>query len=94
MIPFFRGDIATPHGFFTRKGGVSEGAYSSLNCSVFGKDDPEHVAENRLRAARAIGATPSSLTGVRQVHGARVITVASPLDATAGIEADAMVTDQ
>lgn len=94
MIPFFRGDIATPHGFFTREGGVSEGAYSSLNCSVFGKDDPEHVTENRSRAARAIGAIPSSLTGVRQVHGTRVVTVNSPLDAAVQIEADAMVTDQ
>jgi len=44
-----------PHGFFTRRGGVSRGAFAALNCSLSGQDDPEAVAENRARAARALG---------------------------------------
>ena len=38
------------HGFFTRRGGVSTGAYASLNCGLRSEDDPAHVAENRERA--------------------------------------------
>ena len=26
------------HGFFTRRGGVSQGSYASLNCSLSGND--------------------------------------------------------
>ncbi|MCX8133816.1 MAG: peptidoglycan editing factor PgeF [Roseococcus sp.] len=80
------------HGFFTRRGGVSAGAYASLNCGPRSGDDPAHVAENRARAARALGAAPERLVGLRQVHGA-VVVEADPLQATPP-EADALVTDR
>jgi YfiH family protein len=86
--------LAAPHGFFTREGGVSQGAYASLNCGLSGADDPVLVAENRARAAQAIGAAPARLLGLKQVHGARVITAALPWAAGSGAEADAMVTDR
>lgn len=35
------------HAFFTRKGGVSEGVYDSLNGGVGSKDTPHNVGENR-----------------------------------------------
>ena len=45
--------LAAPHRFFTRNGGVSTGAYASLNCS-FTSDDPDNVRENRARVARVL----------------------------------------
>ena len=80
------------HGFFTRAGGVSEGPYASLNCSLSGQDRRDAVLENRARAARAVGAAPECLVGLTQVHGAAVVTVTDAWPAGAGAQADAMVT--
>ena len=67
--------LRVPHGFFTRQGGVSEGPYASLNCSLSGGDSRDAVLENRARAAHAVGARPDDLVGLMQVHGADVIEV-------------------
>ncbi len=82
------------HGFFTRAGGVSEGPYASLNCSLSGRDRMEAVLENRARAARAVGADPALLVGLTQVHGAHVVRVTAPWPVGAGPQADAMATDR
>jgi polyphenol oxidase len=83
-----------PHGFFTRRGGVSEGPYASLNGNLASHDRPEAVHENRARAARAIGAEPAALLGLAQVHGARAVAVTEPWAAGEGPHADAIVTDR
>ncbi len=83
---------ATRHGFFTRQGGVSAGNFASLNCSDRSPDNPEHVAENRARAARALGFTPEQLIGVHQVHGIAVAVLESPWQTRP--QADAMVTNR
>jgi len=57
------------HAFFTRRGGVSTGAYRSLNLSFAVGDDPEAVAANRRRVQQALGL--DSLAGAAQVHGGR-----------------------
>ena len=80
--------LTAPHGFFTRRGGVSTGAYASLNCGLRSEDDPAAVTENRARAMHALGAT--SLRALRQVHGAAVANADRPWDIPP--EADAMVT--
>lgn len=77
------------HGFFTRRGGVSTGAYAELNCGLRGDDPPENVAENRARVARAMGAEPGALRSLRQVHGSRVVEADTPWDVLP--EADGMV---
>lgn len=82
--------LSARHGFFTRRGGVSTGAYAALNCGLRGEDDPAAVAENRARAARAIGAAPEALRSLRQVHGAAVVEAHTPWESLP--EADAMVT--
>jgi polyphenol oxidase len=92
--PLRSADLAVPHGFFTRLGGVSGGPYASLNCSLSGQDSPDAVLENRARAARAIGAKPDGLVGLTQVHGAAVAHVKTPWRPGAGPPADAMVTDR
>jgi hypothetical protein len=86
--------IALPHGFFTRRGGVSTGAFASLNCSLSGRDDRDAVLENRGRVARSLGVDPGCLLGLTQVHGTRVVTVTQPWAAGQGEKADAMVTDR
>lgn len=82
------------HGFFTRQGGVSAGLYASLNAGPGSQDDLAHVAENRARAAQAMGASAASLCTLYQVHGAEVITVTQTWDTEARPKADAMVTDR
>ena len=86
--------LAARHGFFTRIGGVSSGPFASLNCSLSGHDSRESVLENRARAARALGADPASLVGLRQVHGIDVVRVEAPWVPGAGPSADGMVTDR
>lgn len=86
--PLLRG---TAHGFFGRAGGVSEGIHAGLNCGAGSDDDPEAVAENRARVARALGLAPSRLAFVHQTHSARVATVGETVPQPAP-KADAMVT--
>ena len=90
---FLAAGLPVPHGFFTRRGGVSEGPYASLNCSLSSADAREAVLENRARAARAIGAEPGLLLGLTQVHGAEVARVAAPWAPGEGPRGDAAVTD-
>ena len=86
--------LAVPHGFFTRRGGVSRGGYASLNCSLSSGDARESVLENRARAAHAIDVVPSNLVGLTQVHGTDAIPVTAAWEPGTGPRADAMVTDR
>ena len=83
----------------TRHGGVSAGAYATLNLSFGVGDRPQDVLENRRRAAAALGADLADFVFGSQVHGAvaRVVTRADrgrgAAVADAGVgEADALVT--
>lgn len=80
-----------PHGFLTRRGGVSQGVCAGLNTGFGSGDDADLVAENRRRAndAAAPGAT---LVGLYQVHGADVVEVTAPWPDDDRPHADAMVT--
>jgi len=82
------------HGFFTRQGGVSDGSFSSLNCSESSRDVPENVVENRRRVAQALGVDGDHLMICRQMHSACVRVITSPFYAQNRPEADAMVTDR
>ncbi len=86
--------LPVAHGFFTRQGGVSAGPYASLNCSRSSQDSPELVLRNRARAARSIGADPTNLVGLTQVHGATAVRVTEPWAPGAGPHADGLVTDR
>ena len=69
------------HGFFTRQGGVSAGAYHSLNVSLAVGDGQEQVAENLDRMRQALGL--ARLAGAAQVHGGRAAVITSPDQARA-----------
>ena len=79
------------HGFFTRRGGVSEGVYASLNCGLGSNDDKARVHENRRRAMREIGLTEDTLRTVYQAHSASVVTITDSAENTAAAKADALV---
>jgi YfiH family protein len=83
--------------FTERAGGVSRGAFQSLNLGLLTEDEPTRVSTNRSRVCAALG-IPSFASG-RQVHGARVARIglrragagfSDPADAVAG--ADGLVT--
>ncbi len=68
-------DVELPGGrvaFSTRRGGVSEGPYSSLNLGILTDDDQDHVAENRTLLAGDIGLDPQRIAMGWQVHGADI----------------------
>jgi polyphenol oxidase len=73
-VPLLRWDARGPFevAFSTRRGGVSTGAYDSLNLGLLTADRPENVEENRRRLCDAVGAAPERLAMNRQVHAATV----------------------
>lgn len=91
-MEFYTAKLPARHGFFTRQGGVSAGAFASLNCGISSADDIANVRQNRARVAAEMGVAPEHLLGVKQVHGVAVVTVTEPWDFGAGPAADAMVT--
>jgi YfiH family protein len=83
----------TRHGFFGRRGGASSGIYAGLNCGPGSSDQQEVVALNRARVADAMGAAPSRLLSLNQVHSADVV-VAGPEGWVERPRADAAVTTE
>lgn len=72
----------------TRKGGVSRGAWQSLNLADHVADDPMAVGENRRRLAAELS-LPAEPAWLRQVHGCEVVGPES-----AGCDADACSTTE
>ncbi len=58
--------------FSTRVGGVSEGAYESLNLGILTADDPERVVENRRLLTQEVGIDAGRTQMAWQRHGAEV----------------------
>lgn len=81
------------HGFFGRRGGVSEGLYESLNCGIGSRDDPGHVMANRAIVAAAAGTAAQNILTLYQVHGTQCLSVHEGWGLDARPQADAMVTD-
>jgi polyphenol oxidase len=77
--------------FTTRAGGVSEGAYASLNLGRKSGDVSENADENRRIACAAIGADVAQLALNYQVHSTRVVRAAP---AMRGEHADGLWTDE
>jgi purine-nucleoside/S-methyl-5'-thioadenosine phosphorylase / adenosine deaminase len=73
-VPVLRWDAPGPYtvAFSMRLGGVSLGAYESLNLGRSTHDDSAKVDENRRRLCETVGAKPERLSLNRQVHAATV----------------------
>jgi YfiH family protein len=68
--------------FTTRRGGVSEGPYASLNLGLWTDDEAGRVRENRERVRAEVGA--QRLAQGRQVHGTRVVVDAQDIEEADG----------
>jgi len=85
---------AIAHGFFGRRGGVSEGLYTSLNCGPGSNDDRANVVENRRRVVDALASGGSAkLVTLYQIHSPHAVAVTTPWEIGAQPEADAMATN-
>jgi YfiH family protein len=75
-IPLLRPEWPVPDGIHaavtTRDGGVSKGAFGSLNLAEHVGDEPGAVAENRARLATRL-AVPVEPAWLEQVHGTTVV---------------------
>lgn len=80
------------HGFFSRRGGESEGIYESLNCGSGSNDDPQAVKGNREIVASMIGCDAQKLLSLHQIHSAECVVVEKAWSERP--QADAMVTDK
>lgn len=67
--------LDVPHGFSTRRGGVSRGALSSLNLGTHRGDDPENVVKNYEILGKSLGFSPEDTVFTRQLHGNIVMPV-------------------
>lgn len=85
--------LTVPHGFLGRRGGVSRGEMWGLNVGYGSGDDPDLIAENRVRAVGAI-LPDAQLATVHQVHSPTVVHVERPWPQDQRPHADAMVTDR
>jgi purine-nucleoside/S-methyl-5'-thioadenosine phosphorylase / adenosine deaminase len=89
------GSLALPglaHAFFTRRGGVSEGLYATLNGGVGSRDEARAVSANRARMAAALAIAPERLTIPYQVHSPDVVAVGEPFPPEARPRCDGLVT--
>jgi polyphenol oxidase len=73
-VPLIRWDAPGPYevAFSTRRGGVSEGAFASLNLGLLTDDAPANVDENRRKLCAAAGADLARLAMNRQIHATTV----------------------
>lgn len=85
------GDV--PHGFTTRRGGVSQGVTGGLQCGFGAGDVPSAVAANRREAVDAV-LPGAPLLALHQIHSADVVTVAELWDDDLRPTADALVTNR
>jgi purine-nucleoside/S-methyl-5'-thioadenosine phosphorylase / adenosine deaminase len=92
-VPLLWWDTPGPYevAFSTRRGGISAGAYQSLNLGLLTDDEPGNVEENRRRLCEAVGADTDRLAMNRQVHAATVNRAAA---GERGREGDGLWTDQ
>ena len=92
-------DIAVPHGFTTRLGGVSTGYLASLNIGIHRGDEWSNVLENYRILGQALGFDPKKLVLSHQTHTDIVLRVGMA-EAGAGLfapelpECDGLITNE
>jgi len=85
------------HAFCTRRGGISEGNFASLNFSSKEGDGKENVRTNWRILAEAFNIDAGQFFVVNQVHGEKILTIDRPLADLVVDEPpqfDAIITDQ
>lgn len=82
------------HGFFGRRGGVSEGPFASLNVSLRNADETSAAWTNRTRIADHFENVPERLIVLRQVHGTEIFDARLPFDPHDPPEGDGVVSSE
>jgi purine-nucleoside/S-methyl-5'-thioadenosine phosphorylase / adenosine deaminase len=86
-------DQGIAHAFFTRRGGVSDGLFESLNCGFGSGDAAVNVSHNRAIAMERLGLPADRLVTCYQVHSCTVITVKETWPREAAPRGDGLVTN-
>ncbi|MFP3853021.1 MAG: peptidoglycan editing factor PgeF [Anaerolineales bacterium] len=82
------------HGIFTRRGGVSEEHFASLNVGATVGDDPDKVIENRRRVFDTFGRHTDSAFDIWQVHSAEILVATEPRQGEPYPRVDGVVTNR
>lgn len=82
-----------PHGFLSRRGGVSVGDCAGLNVGFGSSDDPQAIVTNRALAVDAL-LPGGELATVHQIHSANVVVAERSWPQGERPRADAIVTDR
>ena len=83
------------HSVFTRRGGVSNAPWDSLNVGGSVGDDPARVAENRVRSFQIMDRDPASIHDVWLVHGTDAVFAEAPRPLEKpSAKADILLTDK
>jgi polyphenol oxidase len=85
------------HAFCTRRGGVSEGAFASLNMSIKVGDNDANVRKNWDVVAVTFNIPRGNLFQIHQVHGDRILTIDNADSRTfdsQDLEYDAIITNR
>ncbi|MEG1748502.1 MAG: peptidoglycan editing factor PgeF [Tannerellaceae bacterium] len=100
QFPGLGGDCNISHFVTTRHGGVSKGAYASMNPGCYSGDEPDAVRQNRERICEALNMPIESLFAPYQVHGSVIrmldeafINESAEQQAVALHGVDALITD-
>lgn len=88
-------DLVT-HAIFSRVGGVSRGAHTSLNMGLTVGDDPANVYQNREIAFRQVNRPVESLSDSWLVHGTNAFVYNTPRSPSQAVppQADIVLTDK
>lgn len=81
------------HAIFTRRGGVSQNCFESLNLSVSVGDDPRAVFENFRQACRVVDIAPDQTVSCHLIHSADILTVKKNNRRQVMGKADGLITD-
>lgn len=75
QFDLFLAEDKLEHFFTTRRGGVSNGSFSSFNMGNFSDDNPLMIRENREILARMFYLTPDQFITPHQTHGTALLTI-------------------
>ena len=79
------------HCFFSRKNGISQGIYESLNCGIGSNDDKKNVLKNLETVSEKIGCAKELLITLNQKHSNKVIYFESKKDVKNKLHGDAII---
>jgi YfiH family protein len=82
------------HCFFSKKRGVSQGIYNSLNCGLGSGDKKKDVFKNLDIVSKKIGLKSKNLFTMNQTHSNKVVVINDTNKHSQRIDADALITNQ